>query len=257
MKAKLEVYEKRMVQLPAIVAGYLNPRIPQPTDPTKLKELKTTICAVLQDCYSDKLHVAPPHNVLEQSNATLFEALFSSSEGRGTSNQAVDGVDTPLCDEVDRYLAMGVTVSQSFIDVVQWWIGRKDVLWAHYQMAMDYLATPAASTQQVNSMPGREFTSAQQSLSSDIFTKTMCLRSWMKLDILKIPCDRRKAMTGLGSTRPSDESIDEVVKMIEMDQDEWVEEVLDDGVVGMLNVQFDNMLADNSDYQDRVSERAY
>ena len=145
---------------------------------------------------------------------------------------------------------MGVAASQSFIDVAQWWIGRKDVLPAHSQVAMDYLATPATSTllERVNSMSGREFTtSAQQSLSSDIFIKTMCLRSWMKLDILKIPCDCQKAMTGLGSTRPPDESIDAVVNIIEMDQDEWAEEVLDDGVVGMLNVQFDNMFADNSD----------
>ena len=194
--------------------------------------------------------VVPPHNVLEQSNATLFEALFASSDGRGTSNQALDGNNTTLCDEVDLYLAMGVAVLQSFIDVVQWWIGRKDELPAHYQMAMDYQATPATSTpsEQVNSMSGWEFTTAQQSLSSSgIFIKTMCLLSWMKLDILKIPCDRQKAMTGLGSTRPP-ESIDAGVNMIEMDQDEeWAEEVLDDGVVGMLNVQFDNMFADNSD----------
>ena len=108
---------------------------------------------------------------------------------------------------------MGVAVLQSFIDVVQWWKGRKDELPAHYQMAMDYLATPATSTpsEQVNSMSGREFTTAQQSLSSGIFIKTMCLLSWMKLDILKIPCDCQKAMTGLGSTRPPDESIDAVV----------------------------------------------
>ncbi len=248
MKSKLEVYEKKLVQLPAIVAGYLNPQIHKPTDPTKLKELNTTIRAVLNDRYADKLHVVPPRNVLEQSNATLFEALFASS---GTSNQ-VDGDNTPLCDEVDQYLAMGVAVSQSFIDVVQWWVGRKDVLPAHYHMAMDYLATPATSTpsERVNSMSGREYTSARQSLSSDIFVKTMCLRSWMKLDTIKIPRDRQKAaMSGLaGSSRPApDESIDAVVSMIEMEQEEWVEEVLDDDVVGMLNVQFDNMFADDSD----------
>ena len=123
---------------------------------------------------------------------------------------------------------------------------------AHYQMAMDYLATPATSTpsERVNSMSGREFTSARQSLSSDIFVKTMCLRSWMNLDVIKIPRDRQKAaLTGLGSTQPApDESIDEVnevVCMIEREQEEWVEEVLDDDVVGMLNVQFDNMFGDS------------
>ena len=163
----------------------------------------------------------------------------------------VDGDDTSLYDEVDQHLAMGVAVSQSFINIVQWWIGRKDMLPAHYQMAMDYLATPATSTpsERVNSMSGREFTSARQSLSSDIFVKTMCLRSWMKLDIIKILCDRQKAvMSGLGSSRPpADESIDAVVSMIEMEQEEWVEEVLDDDVVGMLNIQFNNMFADDSD----------
>jgi hypothetical protein len=35
--------------------------------------------------------------------------------------------------------------------------------------------------------------------------------------------------------------------MIEMEQEEWVDEVLDDDVVGMLNVQFENMFADDSD----------
>jgi hypothetical protein len=57
------------------------------------------------------------------------------------------------------------------------------------------------------------------------------------LDRIKIPCDCQKAvMTGLGSTRPPDEFIDAVVSMIEIDQDEWVEEVLDN--VGMLNILF-------------------
>jgi hypothetical protein len=52
MKAKLEVYKKKLVQLPAIVAGYLNPQFHKSTDPTKLKEHKTTIRAVLKDRYS-------------------------------------------------------------------------------------------------------------------------------------------------------------------------------------------------------------
>jgi hypothetical protein len=42
------------------VAGYLNLQIHKPTDPTKLNEPKTTIFALLKDCYSDKLHVMPP-----------------------------------------------------------------------------------------------------------------------------------------------------------------------------------------------------
>jgi hypothetical protein len=51
--------------------------------------------------------VIPTHNVLEQSKATLYEALFARSHDCGTSIQ-VDGDDTPLCDKVDQYLAMSV-----------------------------------------------------------------------------------------------------------------------------------------------------
>jgi hypothetical protein len=52
----------------------------------------------------------------------------------------------------------------------------------------------------------------------------------------------------LQATQPPNESIDAVVNMIEMGQDEWVEEVLDDSAVGMLNdVQFDNLFADDSE----------
>ena len=32
--------------------------------------------------------------------------------------------------------------------------------------------------------------------------------------------------------------------MIEIEQEDWVEEVLDDSMVGMLNIQFDNLIAD-------------
>ena len=32
--------------------------------------------------------------------------------------------------------------------------------------------------------------------------------------------------------------------MIKIEQEDWVEEVLNNGMVGMLNVQFDNLVAD-------------
>ncbi len=60
---------------------------------------------------------------------------------------------------------MGVVVSQTFIDVIQWWMVQKEQLAAHYHMAMDYLGTPATSTpsERVNSMAaGREFTTARR-----------------------------------------------------------------------------------------------
>ena len=65
-------------------------------------------------------------------------------------------------------LLLGVVHSQSFLDVIQWWKAQKEMLpAAHYQMAMDYLGNPATLTpsERVNSMAGREFTTARQSLS--------------------------------------------------------------------------------------------
>jgi hypothetical protein len=259
MKRKLELYEPKLLQLPAIVAGYLNPQIPKPSDPAKLSKLKETIRTLLNEKYSDKLEAVSSHPV--QSDTTLFEALFASvSNSTAADPDAPGGVPLPASDEVERYLAMGVVQSKSFIDVIQWWIARKDVLPAHFQMAMDYLGTPATSTpsERVNSMAGREFTSARQSLSSEIFVKTMCLRSWMKAQVIKIPSDRQKAMMmgltiqnqhGLpgGVSINTAKSIDVVVSLIEIEQDDWAEEVLDDGIVGMLNIQFDNLIADESD----------
>jgi hypothetical protein len=58
---------------------------------------------------------------------------------------------------------MGVVQLQSVIDVIQWWNARKETLRAHYQMAMDYLGTPASSTpsERVKSLAGREFMTAR------------------------------------------------------------------------------------------------
>ena len=247
MQSKLEMYETKLVQLPAIVAGYLNPQMQKPTDPTKLKELKTTIRAVLKNRYSDKfLDIVPPASE-QQSNTNLCQVFFSSSCGNGGANGG-DGEEIAVGDEVDRYLEMGVVVSQTFMDVVQWWMVRKEQLPAHYHMAMDYLGTPATSTpsERVNSMAGREFTAARQSLSSDIFIKTMCLRSWIKAGVVKIPPDRHKAFMSV-TRLPAAGTIDEVVNAIEVEQQEWVEEVLDDGAIAMLNTQFNHLLEEEQD----------
>jgi hypothetical protein len=53
MKTKLELYEKKLVQLPAIVAGNLNPQIPKPSDQAKLKELREIIRALRKEHYAD------------------------------------------------------------------------------------------------------------------------------------------------------------------------------------------------------------
>ena len=261
MKTKLELYQSKLVQLPAIVAGYLNPQIPKPSDRAKLQQLKERIRAVLKEQYADKMKAYEPagRSSVSESDTSLFEALFagSSSAPPGLQENA-DGVPLPVFDEVNRYLSMGVVHSQSFIDVIQWWKSQKEMLPAHYQMAMDYLGTPATSTpsERVNSMAGREFTTARQSLSSEIFIKTMCLRSWMKAQVITLPKDRQlveqtrrpnvAAASPGGVSTSTAISIEETVTMIEIEQQDWVEEVLDDSMVGMLNIQFDNMVADEA-----------
>jgi hypothetical protein len=40
-------------------------------------------------------------------------------------------------------------------------------------------------------------------------------------------------------------SVDVAVLMTEIEQEDWVEEVLDDGVVGMLIIQFGNLIAED------------
>ncbi|KAI2492716.1 hypothetical protein MHU86_21823 [Fragilaria crotonensis] len=66
---------------------------------------------------------------------TLFEALFANTTRSGGvfDGDRNNALSTPVHDEVDQYLTMGLVVSQSFIDIVQWWMARKDVLPAHYQ----------------------------------------------------------------------------------------------------------------------------
>ena len=130
-----------------------------------------------------------PHPSHEEQEMTHRSASKASPLGL---QQMIQEAPAAL---VERYLAMGIVVSHVFIDVVQYWIGRKEQLPGHYHMAMDFLRTPATSapSEQVNSMAGREFTTARQSLSTDIFIKTMCLRSWMKAGIIKVPVDRQIA----------------------------------------------------------------
>ena len=73
------------------------------------------------------------------------------------------------------------------------------------------------------------------------------------LSYLLRPCvcahDRQKAVmaVALSIWLVPGESVDAEVSVIKVEQDDWMEEVLDDGGVGMLNVQFDHMFADDSD----------
>ncbi len=103
--------------------------------------------------------------------------------------EQLQNVGDEIGDQVKKYLSLGVVTSSSFIDMMEWWTVRKDAFPAHYQMATDYLGTPATSmpSKRVNSMAGREFIAAKQSLSSSVFIQTMCLHSWIDARVIKVP----------------------------------------------------------------------
>jgi hypothetical protein len=119
------------------------------------------------------------------------------------------------------------------------WTARKDVFLAHYQMATDYLGTPAMSTpsKRVNSMAGRKFTAARQSLSSSVFIQTMCLHSCINAGVIKVPLNGAKATTdiekALGDSATT--SVDAIFDQIIVEQDHWEDKVLDDRVVELMN----------------------
>jgi hypothetical protein len=52
MKAKLKKYKSKLLQELAIIAAYLNPQIPKPTDPTELKLIIDLVRNSLQRHYS-------------------------------------------------------------------------------------------------------------------------------------------------------------------------------------------------------------
>jgi hypothetical protein len=93
MKEKLLAYEKILVQEPAIIASFLNPQIPKPTDPNKLAQITGVVRAVLQSRYSGQMAVLKPAN--QEPADTLFSAMFQPN------------VSAFRGDEVDDYLAYG------------------------------------------------------------------------------------------------------------------------------------------------------
>ncbi len=229
MKAKLQQYEKLLVQEPTIVAAYLNPQLPRPTDLTAMGQITALIRSQILRRYSNIVAAPTPR---PDRVDTLFAAMF----------EQVQNVGDEIGDEVEKYLSLGVVTSSSFIDVMEWWTARKDVFPAHYQMATDYLGTPATSTpsERVNSMAGREFTATRQSLSSSVFIQTMCLRSWIDARVIKVPSNRAKVAVdiekalGDGATA----NVAAIFDQIAVEQDHWENEVLDDGVVELMNSQF-------------------
>ncbi|CAK9234776.1 unnamed protein product [Sphagnum troendelagicum] len=69
---------------------------------------------------------------------------------------------------------------------------------------------------------------------------TMCLRSWMNADILKVPTNCAQAAAALGQDGAN--NVESVVQELEEEQEDWDEEVLDDGVVQMLHNQFADLV---------------
>ncbi|BBN11048.1 hypothetical protein Mp_5g08610 [Marchantia polymorpha subsp. ruderalis] len=209
MREKIEEYEKLLVLEPAIVATYLNPQIAKPSNHVRLKKLTDLIRSNLQRRYSDEF----------------------------------------MLDEVDQFLSIGVVQCKGFIDILSWWSARMEILPAHYKMAMDYLGTSATSTpfERVNSIAGREFTSSRQFLSSLMFIMTMCLRSWMDAKILNVSANRAiAAAIGYTNKDNSTDEIEDVVNQLEIEQDDVYEEVFDDGVVQILNNQFEEMVFESN-----------
>ncbi len=149
-------------------------------------------------------------------------------------------------DEVNQYLSIGIIQSSGFIDVLSWWSIGKELLLGHYQMAMDYHGTPATSTplEWVNSVVGHEFTCTRQSLLSSVFIMTMCLRSWMNANILKVPVNRAQAATALGQDGAN--NVESVVQELKEEHEDWDEEIFEDGVVYMLHNQFADLVFEAS-----------
>ena len=158
MKAKLKHCEKLLVQEPAIVAAYLNPQLPRPTDPAAMGQITALIRSLIQHRYSNIVAAPTPR---PDRIDMLFTAMF----------EQVQNVGEEIGNEVEKYLSLGIVTLSLFIDVMEWWTAQKDVFPAHYQTATDYLGTPATSTpsERMNSVAGREFTTARQSLSSSVF----------------------------------------------------------------------------------------
>jgi hAT family C-terminal dimerisation region len=213
MRKKLLAYEKMLVQEPAIVASFLKQQVLKSTDPQKLAQITCVVRAIIQRHYSGQM--AAPKLACQEPADTLFSAMFQPTIA------AFPG------DDVDYYLAYGAVNVSKFIDVLQWWYARKNALKALYNMAMDYLGTPARSIplERVNSAAGSEFTSARQSLSSSIFIQTMCLRSWMDAGILKLPMNRAQDAADTATALAAQDTalandLEAAVAQIEIEQDD-------------------------------------
>jgi hypothetical protein len=89
MKVKFEKYKSKLVQEPAIIAMYLNPQIPKPTDLVELKLVVDLIHNSLQRCYSAEVS---SRQSIEQEAAgnSLFAAMFQPQCGVGGNDNQLD-----------------------------------------------------------------------------------------------------------------------------------------------------------------------
>ncbi|CAM6019013.1 unnamed protein product [Sphagnum balticum] len=133
---------------------------------------------------------------------TLFVAMFKQ----------VQNVGDEIGNKVKKYLSLGIITSSSFIDMMEWWMARKDVFLAHYQIATDYLGTLATLT------------------PSERVIKVPSNRAKATADIKKALGDN--ATTGVAA----------IFYQIIVEQNHWEDKVLDDGVVELMNSQFEHFV---------------
>lgn len=244
MKKSLLKYQKILNQDPAIIANYLNPQTAQPTDPVEKGKVLTLVSKVLNSRYSDLLKKTTVNEAVGVKS--LENLLFSQSVSRSAN-----------LTEIERYLAIDPVNSCKFLDVVQWWMSRKEIFPAHCQMAIDYLGSPATSTasERVNSTAGREYTTSRQSLSPPVFIKTMCVRSWIKAGVMKVPSDRARSYR---DTLKESVHANEVeakfgrdVERIFNEQSAWQdEEEIDECTAPSINEQFNQVMIDSQSNDD-------
>jgi hypothetical protein len=76
---------------------------------------------------------------------------------------------------------------------------------------------------------------------------TMCLRLRMNVGILKLPANRAQAAADAAAARSAQDTaladdLEAALAQIKIEQDDWYEEILDEGVVQMLNNQFEDLV---------------
>jgi hypothetical protein len=80
-----------------------------------------------------------------------------------------------------------------------------------------------------------------------LFVQKMCLRSWMDAGSLKLPANRAQAAADTAAARAAQDTalaadLRAALAQIENEQDDWYEEILDDGVDQMVNNQFEDLV---------------